>query len=71
MTDTRVDNHDGHVGGVMMETKIDEIGVDIYRLSVFVPEVAAPAGFTFKHFLILGEELIIPLWAQKDVPGRV
>ncbi len=26
-----------------MQMKIDEIGVDMYRLSVFVPEVATPA----------------------------
>jgi hypothetical protein len=28
-----------------MEAKIDEIGAGIYRLSIFVPEVAPPAGF--------------------------
>jgi flavorubredoxin len=42
-----------------MQTRIDEIGADIYRLSVFVPEVAAPAGFTYNHFLILGEEPLL------------
>ena len=36
-----------------METKIDEIGAGIYRLSIFAPEVAAPAGLTFNHFLII------------------
>ncbi|MEZ0171210.1 hypothetical protein [Microvirga sp. TS319] len=35
-----------------METRIDEIGDRIYRLSTYVP----PAGFTFNQFLILGEE---------------
>ncbi len=38
-----------------METRIDEIAAGIYRLSTFVPEVAAPAGFTFNQFLVLGE----------------
>lgn len=42
-----------------MEAKIDEIGDHIYRLSVFVPEIAAPAGFTFNHFLILGDEPLL------------
>jgi flavorubredoxin len=38
-----------------METKVNEIASGIYRLSTFVPEVAAPAGFTFNQFLILGD----------------
>jgi hypothetical protein len=29
-----------------MQTKIDEIGADMYRLSIFVPEVAPPAGLS-------------------------
>ncbi|MGD9658169.1 MAG: MBL fold metallo-hydrolase [Methylocystis sp.] len=39
-----------------METKIDEIAERIYRLSTFVPEIAAPAGFTFNQFLIDADE---------------
>jgi flavorubredoxin len=42
-----------------MEARIDEIGAGIYRISVFVPEVAPPAGFTYNHFLILGEEPLL------------
>lgn len=42
-----------------METRIDEIAAGIYRLSTFVPEVAAPLGFTFNQFLILGEEPLL------------
>jgi hypothetical protein len=42
-----------------METKIDEIGAGIYRLSIFVPEVTPPAGFTFNHFLIAADEPIL------------
>jgi flavorubredoxin len=38
-----------------METRIIEIAGGIYRLSTFVPEIAPPAGFTFNHFLILGD----------------
>jgi len=42
-----------------METKIDEIVDSIYRLSIFVSEVAPPAGFTYNHFLILGDEPLL------------
>lgn len=38
-----------------METRIDEIAPDVYRLSTYIPEVS-PAGFTFNQFLIRGEE---------------
>src|SRR3954454_16214552 len=39
-----------------METRIDEIAPDIFRLSTYVPDVAPPAGFTFNQFVIRGEE---------------
>jgi len=39
-----------------METKVDEIAAGIFRLSTFVPEIAAPAGFVFNQFLVLGDE---------------
>ena len=39
-----------------METLIDEIAPDVFRLSTYVPEVAPPAGFTFNQFLVRGEE---------------
>ena len=42
-----------------METKIDEIGDHMYRLSIFVPDIAPPAGFTYNHFLILGDEPLL------------
>ncbi len=42
-----------------MQTKVDEIADNIYRLSTFVPGIAAPAGFTFNQFLILGDEPLI------------
>ena len=42
-----------------MPTSIDEIGSGIYRISIFVPEIASPAGFTFNHFLILGDEPLL------------
>jgi len=45
--------------GCAVETKIDEIVEGIYRLSTFVPEIAAPAGFTFNQFLVLGEEPLL------------
>ncbi|MDX9996790.1 MAG: MBL fold metallo-hydrolase [Phenylobacterium sp.] len=39
-----------------MDVATDEIAAGVYRLSVYVPEVAAPAGFTFNHFLIDAEQ---------------
>jgi hypothetical protein len=45
--------------GVVMETRVDEIGADLYRISIFEPEVAPPAGFTYNHFLVLGDEPLL------------
>jgi len=42
-----------------METKVDEIAERIYRLSTRVPEIAAPAGFTFNQFLIDADEPLL------------
>ncbi len=42
-----------------MEAKIDEIGAAVYRLSIFVADVAPPAGFTFNHFLFTGDEPLL------------
>jgi flavorubredoxin len=39
-----------------MQTTIDEIAPDIFRLSTHIAEVAPPAGFSFNQFLIRGEE---------------
>jgi flavorubredoxin len=39
-----------------METKISEIADGIYRTSTYVPDIAAPAGFTFNQFLVVGDE---------------
>ncbi len=38
-----------------METRIDEIAPDIFRLSTFIADMP-PAGFTFNQFLIRGDE---------------
>lgn len=43
----------------MMEARIAEVAAGIYRISIFVPAVAAPAGFTFNQFLILGDEPLL------------
>lgn len=42
-----------------MQTRIAEIADGIYRLSVLVPDIAPPAGFTFNHFLVLGDEPLL------------
>jgi flavorubredoxin len=42
-----------------METNVSEVADGIYRLSTFVPEIAAPAGFAFNQFLVLGDEPLL------------
>ncbi len=42
-----------------METRVAEIAGGIYRLSTFVPEIAAPAGFTFNQFLVLADDPLL------------
>ena len=42
-----------------MQTETHEIGDEIYRFSTFVPEVAAPAGFSFNQFLIMADEPLL------------
>jgi flavorubredoxin len=42
-----------------METRIDEIAPDIYRLSTLLPDVAPPAGFSFNQFLLLTEQPLL------------
>lgn len=42
-----------------MQARIDEIADGIYRLSVRVDAIAPPAGFTFNHFLVLGEQPLL------------
>jgi flavorubredoxin len=39
-----------------METRIDEIAPDVFRLSTHIPKVAPPAGFVFNQFLVRGDE---------------
>ncbi len=42
-----------------MDVRIDEIADGIHRLSVRVDAIAPPAGFTFNHFLVLGDEPLL------------
>jgi flavorubredoxin len=42
-----------------VETRIDEIASGVYRLSIFAPETAPPAGLTYNHFLITGDEPLL------------
>jgi hypothetical protein len=52
-----------------MQTRIDEIAAG---LSIFVPEVAIAAGFTFNHFLILDDESAeVPRWRKARERGRL
>ena len=38
-----------------MDTQVDEIGVGIYRLSTWIPDITEH-GFTFNQFLLTGDE---------------
>ena len=42
-----------------MEAKVDEISDGIYRISMFMPHVLPPAGFTFNQFLMLADEPLL------------
>jgi hypothetical protein len=42
-----------------METTVSEIADSIYRISIWVPEIAPPAGLTFNQFLIDAEEPLL------------
>ena len=42
-----------------MSTRIDWIAEDIHRISTFVPEIAAPAGFTFNQYLIEADQPLL------------
>jgi flavorubredoxin len=42
-----------------METRIEEIAPDIYRLSTCVPQILPPLGFTFNQFLVLADEPLL------------
>ena len=50
-----------------METRIAEIADGIFRLSTYLPEVAAPAGFTFNQFLVLADEPLIYHTGQREL----
>jgi flavorubredoxin len=42
-----------------MTARIDEIADAIFRISVFVPEIAPPQGFSFNSFLMLHDEPLL------------
>ncbi|MDT7777336.1 MAG: hypothetical protein QOC67_6260, partial [Pseudonocardiales bacterium] len=39
-----------------METTIAEVADGIFRLSTYLPQIAAPAGFTMNQFLLVADE---------------
>jgi flavorubredoxin len=41
------------------QAALDEIAEDIYRVSVHVPDIGPPAGFTFNQFLVDGDEPLL------------
>ncbi|HWN32669.1 MAG TPA: hypothetical protein VNP03_07985, partial [Pseudonocardia sp.] len=54
-----------------METTIAEISDGFYRLSTYLPEVAAPAGFTMNQFLLTGEEPLLFHLGHRELFGLV
>ncbi len=42
-----------------MQTRTDEIAAGIHRISTWIPQIAAPAGFTVNQFLITGDEPLL------------
>src|SRR5688500_3466727 len=50
-----------------MTPRIDEIAEGIFRISVFVPEIAPPEGFGFNSFLILGDEPLLFHAGRRDM----
>jgi flavorubredoxin len=42
-----------------MDIRADEIAAGVYRVSVYIPDGAGGAGFTFNHFLIVGNEALL------------
>ncbi len=50
-----------------MTTRLDEIADGIFRMSVFVPEIAPPDGFAFNSFLILGDEPLLFHAGRRDM----
>lgn len=54
-----------------METTIAEIADGIYRLSTYLPEIAAPAGFTMNQFLLTGEEPLLFHLGHRELFGLV
>lgn len=55
-----------------METRSDEVGPGIYRLSTFIPGLGGPAGFTFNQYLIEADEPLLYHCGQQALfPGVI
>ena len=50
-----------------MNARISEIDEGIWRLSVFVPEIGPPQGFTFNSYVIDGEEPMLFHAGRRDM----
>ncbi len=53
-----------------METTVDEVGQDIYRLSTYVPDITEH-GFTFNQFLLTGDEPFLFHCGHRQLFGTV
>jgi hypothetical protein len=54
-----------------MQTRTDEIADGIYRLSTYLPDVAASAGFTVNQFLINAEQPLLYHCGMRSLFGLV
>lgn len=54
-----------------METRVDEIADGIYRLSTYIPDIAAPAGFTVNQFLLDADEPMLFHTGQRGLFPQV
>jgi flavorubredoxin len=50
-----------------MTARLDEIADNIFRISVFVPEIAPPDGFAFNSFLVDGDEPLLFHAGRRDM----
>jgi flavorubredoxin len=54
-----------------MTVRIDEVADGVFRLSTFVGEIAAPAGFTFNQYLILAEQPLLFHTGPRQMFGEI
>ncbi len=54
-----------------MTVRVDEVAGGIYRFSTFVPDIAAPAGFTFNQYLVDADEPLLFHCGPRNMFGDI